>query len=181
VRLRVTSSDGGLRSSGEVHRWCCRGIRRIERDCESGEVLGFSGDHPNELIEVGIVGGAITAMRTDKIRRWLWTRPVHESLQNFASRHREDRDVCVTVNATSTAVVVGGRRRGTRRCAGGHAEKDEDVSSPIKTKRYDGLDRFSCGLGCCWASSVRYDLVSHFSIFFFSSLFSFSLFSMLCF
>jgi hypothetical protein len=48
----------------------------------------------------------------------------------------------MAVNATSTAVVVGGRRRGTRRCAGSHAEEDEDVSSPVKTKRYDGLDRF---------------------------------------
>jgi hypothetical protein len=87
VRLRVSSSDGSLRSSGELHRWCCRGIRRIERDCESGEVLGFPGDHPSKLIEVNMVGGAITTTRMDEMRRWLRTHPVHESLRNFASRH----------------------------------------------------------------------------------------------
>jgi hypothetical protein len=87
VRLRVSSSNGSLRSSGEVHRWCCRGIRRIERDCKSREVLGFPGDHPSELIEVSMVGGAVTMTRTDKMRRWLRTRPVYESLRNFASRH----------------------------------------------------------------------------------------------
>jgi hypothetical protein len=131
ARLRVTSSDGGLRSSGEVHRWCCRGIRRIERGCESREILGFPVDHSSELIEVDMVGGADMAMRTDEMRRWLRTRPVHESLRNFASRHREDRDVCVAVNATLTVVVIGGRRRGTRRFAGDHVEEDEDVSSPV--------------------------------------------------
>jgi hypothetical protein len=34
----VASMDGDLRSSGEVQRWCCKGLRGIERDCGQREV-----------------------------------------------------------------------------------------------------------------------------------------------
>jgi hypothetical protein len=54
ARLRETSSDGGLRSSGEVHRWCCRETRRGKTEgsrvlCGGGQPIidvGGGGLHP---------------------------------------------------------------------------------------------------------------------------------------
>jgi hypothetical protein len=43
---RMASMDGGLRSSGEVQRWCCRGLKRNGeglQNRETEEKLGLDG------------------------------------------------------------------------------------------------------------------------------------------
>jgi hypothetical protein len=52
----VTSSDGGLQSSGEVHRWCCRETQRGKT--EGSRVL-CGGGHP--FIDIG--GGGLHLAR----------------------------------------------------------------------------------------------------------------------
>jgi hypothetical protein len=42
----VASMDGGLRSSGEIHRWCCRGLREVERNRGAEKETRVRGELP---------------------------------------------------------------------------------------------------------------------------------------
>jgi hypothetical protein len=85
----------------------------------------------------------------------------------------------VAVKGASTAVYIGGQRRGARRCAGVHAEEEEGfvlllawtpIASP-RPNRYVAWASY-------WAGSTGFGLVT-LSLFFFSSSVSF-LFVLFC-